>query len=106
MKVQWQILLGIFVINLAFGLVMAIGVAGTENVGPVDPSIDPEEYEEHFNATQTAESWSQNPFSGIPVVGDIFAGFNLMYQNIGYLIDGFPILLSYVKDAYIVEPAG
>jgi hypothetical protein len=27
-----------------------------------------------------------------------------MYQNIGYMIDGFPILLTFMKDSFIVDP--
>jgi hypothetical protein len=40
------------------------------------------------------------------VIGDIFSGFNFLYQNLGYLIDGFPMVLGWIKDNYITSPDG
>lgn len=107
MKTQWEILLFIFVLNLSVGLVIVLQLPGTAYSNPSGiGSVNGTEYESHFNATETAKSWSATPFSGIPVIGDIFGGFNFLWQAIGYLIDGFPTLLTWIGDSLIVDPAG
>ena len=102
MKTQWSILLFIACLNLATGMIIALGLPGTEYVQSTNPS-NASEYEEHFNATQTAESWGATPFSGIPVIGDIFSGFQFLFRNFQYLIDGFPMLLTWISDTYIID---
>jgi hypothetical protein len=106
-KVQWKILLFLALANLSVGLVVALSLAGTEYANPLVPEgVDPEEYEEHFNSTAIAEGWGSSPFSGIPIVGDIFAGFNFLWQNIQFLADGLPMLLTWIKDSYITNAEG
>lgn len=73
---------------------------------PIPAGMTPEEYEQHFNATAMAKGWSSTPFSGIPLIGDIFAGFNFLWQNIQYLVDGFPTLLNWIKDSFITDASG
>jgi hypothetical protein len=99
-------LLYLFCINLSLGLIVGIGLAGTEYNNPLAPEIDAEEYEGHFNSTELAEGWAGSPFSGIPIVGDIFAGFNFLWQNIQYLVDGLPMLLTLIGDTYITDATG
>lgn len=106
MRVQWEILLFIFVLNLSIGLVIGLGLGGTGNVTPVGTGMDASEYEQHFNGTDIADRWSSTPFSGIPLIGDIFAAFNFLWQNIKYLVDGFPILLEWIRDSFVTDPAG
>ena len=106
MKVQWQILLFIFCLNLTFGLAIAVAVPGTEYVTPVVQGPNATEYEEHFNATELAEGWDQNPLSGIPIIGDVFAGFSFAWQYMQYLVDGFPMLLGFIRNTYITSSAG
>lgn len=107
MKTQWEILLFIFILNISVGLVIALSVPGTEYASPTAPAgVDANEYESHFNATATAGAWKATPFSGIPVIGDIFGGFNFMWSSIGYLIDGFPCLLTWISDSFITSPDG
>ena len=106
MKILWEILLYLFIINLVVGLVIVLAVPGAVYANPAALDVNAIDYEQHFNATDVAESWSATPFSGIPVIGDIFGGFNFLWQNIGYLIDGFPVLLTYISDSYITDPSG
>lgn len=106
MKVQWQILLFIIVLNLTVGLVIALQVPGTEYVGATSPNVNGTDYESQFNATKIAKGWSPTPFSGIPIIGDIFAGFNFLWQMFGYVIDGFPTLLTWISDTYITDAGG
>jgi hypothetical protein len=107
MKTQWEILLFIFVLNLAVGLVIVLQFPGTAYVSATAPdSVNGTDYESHFNATEIAEGWSATPFSGIPVIGDIFGGFNFLWQTFGYLIDGFPTLLTWIGDSFLADSAG
>ena len=102
MKTQFKILLFIVCLNLASGLVVALALPGTEYVQGQNPS-NTSEYESHFNATETAEQWGATPYSGIPVIGDIFSGFSFLFTNIRYLIDGFPMFLTWIGDTFIID---
>lgn len=102
MRVQFQILAFIVCLNLAVGLSIALGLPGTGYVQATAPS-NATEYEEHFNATEIAQGWGATPYSGIPVIGDIFSGFQFLWRNLQYLIDGFPMLLTWISDTYIID---
>lgn len=106
MRIQYEILLFIFILNLVVGLAIALGFPGTEYVSPSGTGVNATEYETHFNSTDISSGWSATPFSGIPVIGDIFGGFNFLIQDIGYLIDGFPTLLVYMRNTYITDADG
>ncbi len=73
-------------------------------MNPTNPT-NSSEYEGYLNATEI-EGWQSSPFSGIPVIGDIFAGFQFLISNIGFLFDGFPTLLTWLGDTYITDAAG
>jgi len=105
-KVAWELLLGLFIVNLAVGVVMGLSLPGTAYVAGGPSGVNATDYEAHFNGTDIASSWDATPFSGIPVIGDIFAGFGFIYQNIQYLIDGLPKLLDYISETYIPSGEG
>jgi hypothetical protein len=102
MRLQFQILLFILCLNLATGLVIDLQLAGTEYVQPQNPS-NPSDYSSTFNATEIGESWGATPFYGIPVIGDIFAGFQFLFTHIHFLIGGFPLLLTWIGDSLITD---
>lgn len=107
MKVQWEILLFMFCLNLAFGLVIQLNMPGTLYVRAAYAGYtNATEYEEHFNATAVVDNWKSGPFSGIPMIGDIFAGAFFLWQNIEYLIDGFPAMLIFIDTSYITSSEG
>jgi len=99
------LLLGLFIINLSVGVVMGLALPGTAYVA-AGTSLNATQYEQQFNSTKIATSWGGTPFSGIPVIGDIFAGFSYLYQNLQYLIDGLPKFLDFIKTSYITDPQG
>lgn len=105
MKTQYELLLGLFVLNLSIGIVIGLALPGTEYVAGGQP-INATEYEAHFNGTQIATGWQGTPFLGIPVIGDIFAGFNFLVQNFQYLVDGLPKLLTFISETYIADASG
>jgi hypothetical protein len=103
LKTQWELLLGLFIINLVVGVVIGLSMPGTGYVSTSAP-VNASQYEDHFNSTAIAKGWGSTPFSGIPVIGDIFAGFGFLWQNIQYLVDGLPMFLNWIKTSYIVDP--
>jgi hypothetical protein len=107
LKVQWQLLSGLFVINLAIGIVMGLALPGTAFAHAGGPIANATQYEQQFNSSKI-EGWggNGNPLQGIPVIGDIFGGFLYLIQNIQFLIDGLPQLLNFIKDSYISDPSG
>lgn len=112
MRIQYEILLFIFCMNLIVGLVMVLQFPGTEYVMAGDTGVNATEYEQHFNSTDITgdgadkQGWKATPFSGIPLIGDIFGGWNFLIQDIGYLFDGFPTLLTYMRNTYLTSEDG
>ena len=105
-KIHFKILLFIVCLNLATGMTIALALPGTEYVmagDPSNPASNASYYEEHFNATDIAGRWDTTPFSGIPIVGDIFSGFSFLFQNLQFLIDGFPMFLTWISDTYLID---
>jgi len=87
-------------------MAVALALPGVGYVMPGDPqnpASNASIYESHFNATELADKWQSNPFSGIPIVGDIFTGFQFLWQNLQYLIDGFPVLLAWIGNTYLTD---
>jgi hypothetical protein len=86
---------------------MGLALPGTTVVasGPVLDSSQADQYQEQFNASRIVASWGATPFSGIPVIGDIFAGFNFMWQNVQYILNGLPMFLQYLSNTYITDIA-
>lgn len=103
MKAQFKVLVFIACLNLSIGMIIGLQLPGTEYIQPAQPDMSAEEYEEHFNATDIAEAWGATPFSGIPIIGDIFSGLNFLWSNFAYLIDGFPMLLQWISDSYVLD---
>lgn len=104
MKSQFKILMFIACLNLAVGMAMALAIPGTEYVMASNPS-NASEYEEHFNSTEIASGWGATDIIGIPIIGDIFSGFSFLFTNFQYLIDGFPMFLTWLSDTYIIDSA-
>lgn len=94
------------IFNLVIGVIIALQVPATEYVSPVSPTVNSTEYESHFNATEVAEGWKATPFSGVPVIGDVFAGFNFFWQMMGYMADGLPTLLDWICYSFITDANG
>lgn len=102
MRTQWELLLGLFIINLSVGVVMGLALPGTAFVHSSGSITNATQYEQQFNASKI-EQWggNGNPLQGIPVIGDIFGGFIFLTQNIQFLIDGLPSLLTFIEHSYI-----
>lgn len=105
MRVQWELLLGIFIINLAVGIVIGLALPGTAYVSATSTGVNATEYESHFNSTAITKGWDATPLIGIPIVGDIYAGFDFLYQNLQYIVDGLPKFLLWIEDSYITDPS-
>lgn len=107
MRIQFQILLFILCLNIATGIIGGLALPpissdGSEvGMNPGTLGGNATDYESRFNATDLADRWRATPFSGIPVVGDLFSGFYMFFTMIlPDLLDGFPYLLTWVGDMY------
>lgn len=105
MRIQFQIILFIICLNVATGLVMNLALPGSAYSYAPGSGSNGSELEDRWNSTALADEWQANPFEGIPVVGDIFRAFYLFFNMIRYVIDGFPMLLQWISDAYITDAA-
>lgn len=105
MRLQYRILLFMAMLNLSVGVCVALAVPGTAYVSPLVAGniSDAEAYEQQFNATSIGEGWQMRPYSGIPMIGDIFSAFYFFFANFRFLIDGFPYLLDWISDSLIVN---
>ena len=81
---------------------MGLALPGTGYVAN-GPPVNATEYEQHFNGTAIAKGWSGTPFSGIPIIGDIFSGLGFLWQNVQYIVDGLPMFLNWIKNSYITD---
>jgi len=93
-------------LNLSVGLIIGLQLPGSEWTQATETGVNATDYEEHFNATQIVGSWQENIIYGIPIVGDIFSGLQFLWGNLQYLVDGFPMFLTWVSDTYITEAEG
>lgn len=103
MKTQFKILLFLFCINVtAYAVLTATTTSGeyifpgVQYSGAANATSDLDQFESEFNATDAASSWSATPFSGIPLVGDIFSGLNMLFSRIRFLVDGFGMTLEWI----------
>ena len=83
---------------------MGLALPGTTIVHGATTTANATQYEQQFNSSKI-EQWggNGNPLQGIPIIGDIFGGFLYLTQNIQFLIDGLPQLLTYISDTYIQD---
>lgn len=103
MKIQFQIFMFMVCLNLSVGLIIGLALPGSEWVQANQPPITAEDYEEHFNATSIVGGWQENIISGIPIFGDIFSGLAFLWNNLQFLVDGFPMFLTWVSDTYLTD---
>jgi len=103
MKLQFEILFFIVCLNLAIGSMILLDLGGANTIMVSNPYVSATELETHHNASSLADSWQSEPFSGVPILGDLFAGFDFLFRNIRYLLDGFPSLLSWIGESLIVD---
>jgi hypothetical protein len=94
----------IIIANLVTGLAFDLGIAGTQYVHGLSPS-NSTNYASQFNATKVATTWKSNPLQSIPLIGDIYSGFQFIVQNLPYLAGGLHLLLVWISDTFIVDPA-
>lgn len=108
MKTQFKILMFIVCLNLATGMALALAVPGTSKVPPRDPAgtqSNATEYEEHFNSTKIAKDWRSKGVD-IPIIGDLFAGFQFLALHWDYLLDGFPMFIELIGNSFLIDESG
>lgn len=104
MKIQFQIMLFMICLNLATGMAMELGNLGAVPLGDVQATNpgNSSDYESHFNATEVAKKWTWTDY-GVPILGDIFSAFDIVFRTIEYVIAGFPLFLMWIGETFIVD---
>lgn len=100
-------LIFILCLNFAAGLVMdtALALPGATYSTPMSGTSNMTEYQEQFNATETAKKWRGPTTYGIAIFGDIWSGLDFLMTKISYLFAGFPMMLGWIGNCYITDPA-
>jgi len=101
-KTQVKYLFALACVNIAIIIIMSTRSStgtyvfpGVNYSRPLNASGSASEYMERYNATETVEAWESTPFSGIPIIGDIFSGLSLFYNQFRFLAEGFSPLLNW-----------
>jgi len=93
-------------LNVSVGLIIGLQLPGSEWTQASETGVNATDYEEHFNSTRIVGSWWENIIYSIPLFGDIFSGLQFLWGNVQYLVDGFPMFLTWVSDTYITDAEG
>jgi len=85
---------------------MAITLAfpGTEYASPLQGGGNSTDYQQRFNSTDITQDWQAKPFSGVPILGDIFSGFYFLFNNWEFLISGLSYVFRWIGDSYLTSP--
>jgi len=82
----WKIVAFILMLNVAIGIVNATGVFKYTVAYNVE--------EGKVGYKDIVSRWNPVTLANIPIVGDIVSGLYFLYEKVGWVIDGFPALLS------------
>lgn len=104
MRIGYQIILYMLILNLVSGLVYQLGIPGTNyaNVLNTGTEANSTNYAEEFNSTELLER-TDPQFSITNVADYVFSGLFLLYSAIRSITIGFPDLVNTV--AYSIPDA-
>lgn len=92
------------------GLVVALMLPGTEYFGTertYASESDVEQYEKRFNTTEIMDRFKPNPvWDNLGLIGQIVGTAEVMFKIVGFMLDGFPTLLTSIKESYITSAVG
>jgi len=103
MRIGFQLVIFLIILNLVSGLMYTLGVPGTaySNILPGTGSV--EEYAERFNATEFMEGTQPEVSSLLTYTGHIWSGLQLLWNGIRFVLLGFPTMLQQIG-AQIPDP--
>lgn len=105
MKIQFVILLFLVCINLSVTMAVTLGFPATGYSTPFQGGGNTTEYQTRFNSTKIASDWQAKPFSGVPILGDIFSGFYFLFNNWEFLTSGLSYVFRWIGDSYLTDAA-
>ena len=109
MKIESGILIFILILNLSVLLVTDLGrlgvVPGVGNTQQLNATGTRDDYEDRFNATNIIRTW-EPPTINIPIVGDVFGALMFFFDQITFIVAGFPIFLWDLGAVYITDATG
>lgn len=109
MKTESGLLIFVLILNLSVMLVTDLGrlgvIPGATRVQQLNATGTTDDYTERFNATYIIREWNP-PAIDIPIVGDIVGALAFMFDQIQFIIIGFPIFLWDLGAVYITDSTG
>lgn len=111
MRIESTILIFVLILNLSVLMVTNLGRlgvipgAGPSGVQQLNATGTTEQFEERFNATYIIRQW-EPPTVSIPIVGDVFGGLMFLWDQITFIVAGFPIFLWDLGAVYITDATG
>lgn len=94
MRIGFNIVMYIMLLNLVCGLMYVLAVPGTEFSNVLYGTGDTEEYEERFNATEFMDKTEPEASDAFTFVGHIWGGLQLIWNGIRFTVFGFPTMLQ------------
>jgi len=94
MRIGFQFVLYIIILNLVSGLVYSLNVPGVEYTTPPIGTGNATDYEEKFNPEFLILGISMAPLLAIPFVGHFLAFALIVWSAVSFIVMGFPQMLE------------
>ena len=105
MRIGFQVIFWIIVLNLVCGLANALKIAGTEYTTAPSGSGDPEDYQDRFDPEAYVNKTQPSVWESLPFLGNVITTLLPFWDAIRFTIFGFPSLLIEFG-AMIPDPSG
>ena len=96
MKIGFELVLFIVLLNVVSTVVYQVAVPGTEYavIQQSGSQSNATQMESEFNATTMLGRWKSNPLESLPFVGILFSMVFMMWDVISVVVNGFPALIQ------------
>ena len=94
MKIGFQIVLFLLILNIVSGLAFQLNVPGTQYSHAIPGTGDPEDYEDRFNAGKMLNETQPGAWAEFPFLGNVFGTIMMLWNGLNFIIMGFPALLE------------
>ena len=96
MKIGFELVLFIVLLNVVSTVVYQVAVPGTEYavIQQSGSQSNATQMESEFNATTMLGRWKSNFFESLPFVGILFSMVFMMWDVISVVVNGFPALIQ------------
>jgi hypothetical protein len=104
MRIGFQLVLYILILNLISGMMYALNVPGTERSNILTGTGNVTEYQERFNPGEFLNATEPEASTTFTFIGHIWNGLNVIWSAIRFTVFGFPTMLQGIG-SQIQDPA-